>query len=109
MFIIGLVFIICSFIIIGQFVIMPILLFLGIVHSGKQELQQEVANNKFSKENGKRSLELLKSELNRVAGSNTILYKRGKYVVTLKNPTDNNIKAARKQFKMRGITNYKVK
>lgn len=109
MFIIGLVFIILSFVVIGQFVFIPIMYFFGLLHNNVEKTQNKTAKEQYTKENGDRSLKLLEKELKRVAGPNKLTYKNGKYVVNLYNSSDYNVKAAKKQFKLRGITNYKVK
>lgn len=105
----GLIFIIFSFIIIGQFVLVPIMIFLGIIKNSSDETQKNKANEKLSSSMGERSLKLLNSELERVAGPNTIRYKKGTYIVNLRYPNDHNISAAKRQFRIRNINNFKIK
>ena len=117
MFILGLVFIVMSFIVIGQFVIMPVILFVLHIHDSIQETYRidNKEGNKSSygtaptQESADRSLKLLKSQLNRLAGSHRLYFKRGKLIVELRYSTDVNINAAKRHLRMRGITNYKVK
>lgn len=117
MFVLGLVFIVMSCIVVGQFVLIPVVLFVSHIHNSVQDTYR-IDNKKGNKsvygtaptqESADRSLKLLKQQLNRLAGPHKIYFKRGQLIVSLRYPSDVNMDAVKRHLRYRGITNFKVK